>query len=255
MARSFWDRAAAATKRELGITSPQAVIASPRSACVELPPASRVSLAGAGALMAAQLLLGLALLLAAIVLGILAWTGRLHTPAPAWLWPTGALAVGILFIWVGLGAETRRFRRIAPLPGRDSGNLGSEPVGIEPPETYRHFRIFADDLGILYHDPANARLLLMSTSHCCCRCAPDVISLSKGEGGLGSGVQVDVRVGSTTLSLVLSARKHLYDPENPEQPYDPKGYFLEGLRRTLQGGREDGVVAQEFDDELEEGGP
>ena len=256
MVRSLWDRAAAATKRELGITTPQAVIASPRSACVELPPALRVSMAGAGTMMAVQLLLGLALLLAAVVLGILAWAGRLHTSAPVWLWPAGALAAGILFIWVGLRAETRRFPRIAPLPGRDAGNLESEPVGIEPAETYRNLKLFVDDLGILYHDPANARLLLMSTANCCNLCAADVTSLSKGEGGAGSGVRVDVRVGSTTLSIVLSARKHLFDPENLDQPYDPKGYFLERLRRTLEGGGEDGVMAAgEFDDELEDGGP
>jgi hypothetical protein len=179
---------------------------------------------------------------------------RLGPKPGAWLWPASAFVGGVAAFVVAVLQERRCFNKIAPLPSSDAVVMHREPVGVEPAETYRDFKFFADELGILYHDPANRRLLLVTTSHCCALHDADVIALTKGEGSGGSGVRVDARVGSADVSVVLSARKDLYDPNNLGRPYDPKGYFMERLLRTLKasGFGPELVGAHEFEDGLED---
>jgi len=233
MPKDFRDHSVAATKRELGITSPQAAIASGRSACIELPPALRVDLSGTGRLMTLLLIFSAVFLLVAIVSAIMIWAGALRPAGPRWVMPLASAAIALVAFVLTMTREKRCFSRIAPLTFPGAEFLHREPVGIEPAETYNKFKIIADDLGLLYHDIADSRLLIMSAGHCYCICAADVLSLQRGEGGVGSGVQVDVRIGSSVLRIVISAREGLHDKEDLAAPFDAKGYFLRRLNQTL----------------------
>jgi hypothetical protein len=240
-AKDFRDQAVAASKRELGLSSPDAVMGSTHSACIDLPPRQRVDLSAGGRMVKLGLTFAVCAWGVALVAAGLIWHGGGREP-----WPmpgvgmigavVGSVLIGVGALAVAMTGEKRCARRIAG-PGREFDVFPREMVGIEPSETYKKFKMMPDDLGWLYHDSVSRRLLIAGATHWYCLCAGDVVALEKGEGGVGgSGVRVDVRVGSAAvLSLVLSARKDLSDPDNPGLSYDPKMHFRRRLGRTLYG--------------------
>ena len=219
----FRSAALNATRKELGVGSADALRAGTRSGVIDLPESLRHSLMPARLLIIALLVL---MVFPILTMG-LGFAGRLPGVAVRMQGIVGFLSLALIgLMWVGIVVAERltmaRIGRRRP-PAARFGY--SEVVAIEPANTYDQLKILADDLGVLHHDLAAGRLIIEGAQHCYVICASDVAMLVTAAFQVGSGVHMEVRVGSAVLSVVLSSR---------QKPSAPSGRTAESERAAFR---------------------
>jgi hypothetical protein len=221
-----------ATSRELQISNFEQLALSKKSGVVEVPDRFRVSFAMARFVAALGCLLTVLLMVVTVVVIMLSLFQ--HIRWQNWAGPLGiAFLVRLVLLGVPVWAELRTVGVIAKSRPIPAGFVGLESVGVEPAETYHRVKLLADEVGVLRHDVAGRRLLIDGLSHRYLICAPDVVKMELGSVKLGSGVRLDVRVGSSTLAFVISSR--LGGQQSQVEPnLDSRVMFARRLARTLQ---------------------
>lgn len=233
--KEFLENVVDATRRELNIASAEALAEAMRSGVVELPDAMRRSLRGARARTAIFLGLAIVALLSGIGVVIWMWRTRGGLASDPHLYGVvmGTLiAVGVSFHLAGAQARlaARRMGRGRPPLPEAFGE--AHAIAIEPVGTYGRFKLVGDDVGLLWHDPYDRRLLIDGAAHRYLICADDVELIAAIGGPMSSGNRIEVRVASQRMSFVIAAIEPL--PFSPDYAtLGPRGQLRRRIEQTL----------------------
>jgi hypothetical protein len=223
--------AAQATRRKHGPLRAEDLETRIVTAVVELVDADKFSLASTRLIIFAAMVLSVCSVLfaAATAFGVVPpfSSGPLR-------WVVAGVALVLAVVWLVLAvsvAETKIFRVVSSRSIAPTTIHMRERVGIEPAETYKNFKVIADDLGMMYLDEPNRRLLVDGTRHRISLCGEDVRSTALGAVKLGSGVQIQFEIDGTPLDIVISARGGV--PATPDEPLDQRKRLAQRIRTTL----------------------